>query len=111
MENLKIVIHVDQRTGWPAVIADLVHLTRDYPESEIRVVADGDAVDAFRGHTDVVAALARAAKAKVQVQVCAISLLEQGLDPTKLPSYVDLVPMGVVALAKAQHEGFAYVKP
>jgi intracellular sulfur oxidation DsrE/DsrF family protein len=111
MKDLKIVLHVDQRGGWPSVLSHLLDLIRDYPEAKVRVVVNGDAVYAFRGPTDVSRQLEQIAGAGVQLQVSADSMLEHRLDPATLPDYVKMVPVGIVALAQAQHEGFAYVKP
>src|SRR5674476_864076 len=53
MAELKLVLHVGQADHWPAAFGNLNNLTRDYPEAEIRVVADGAGIYAFVGQSDL----------------------------------------------------------
>ena len=111
MNTIKLVLHVDQADRWPAALNNLTNLTRDYPDAEIRVVANGAGVYAFLGSTDLTTRLAEASGKQVAFQVCANALREHAIDPAHLPGWATVVPAGVVALAEAQNEGFAYVKP
>jgi intracellular sulfur oxidation DsrE/DsrF family protein len=36
---------------------------------------------------------------------------EHHVEPTALPDFANVVPAGMVALAEAQRDGFAYIKP
>lgn len=73
---------------------------------------NGGAVTAIQGDNKVTERLAQALKAGVTVQLCRNALKAQGmeLDENLLPDHMEIVPAGIVALAQAQHEGFAYVK-
>lgn len=53
MAELKLVLHVDQADHWPAAFGNLNNLTRDYPDAEIRVVANGAGIYAFVGQSDL----------------------------------------------------------
>jgi len=46
----------------------------------------------------------------VKLELCDITRSQIGLDPDRLYEGVELVPSGVVQLAKLQSEGFAYIK-
>ena len=111
MADLKIVLHVDRADRWPAAISNLKNLAWGYPQTKIRVVADGASVCIFQGENDLHRALAQAAEAGVESQLRANFLREHAIAPESLPRYTRIVPAGVTALAEAQAEGFACVKP
>ena len=111
MAELKLVLHIDEADRWPAVLSNLTNLTRDYPDAEIRVVANGHGVYAFLGQSDLTTKLEAFAGQGVQLQVCRNALRERQVDPAQMPQYAQVVPAGVVALAESQQQGFAYVKP
>jgi intracellular sulfur oxidation DsrE/DsrF family protein len=46
----------------------------------------------------------------VKLELCGITREQVRLDPETLIAGVELVPSGVVRLAKLQHQGFAYIK-
>ncbi|MCA1648234.1 MAG: DsrE family protein [Chloroflexi bacterium] len=87
------------------------NLTRDYPEAQVRVVANGTGVYAFLGQSDLVERLKEVADKGVALQVCRNSLHEHHVDAVALPPFAVLVRAGVVALAESQQNGFAYIKP
>ncbi|MHB1416106.1 MAG: DsrE family protein, partial [Chloroflexota bacterium] len=64
-----------------------------------------------QGQNDLLQKIEQMAKAGVEIQGCANSLHEHNIDQAALPRYIKVVPSGVVAVAEAQNEGFAYVKP
>jgi intracellular sulfur oxidation DsrE/DsrF family protein len=71
MANLKLVLHVDQADRWPTAFGNLNNRTRDYPDAEIRVVANG-----------------------VTFQVRHNALKEHHVEPTALPDFANVVPAG-----------------
>lgn len=111
MTTLKLVLHVDQADHWPAAFGNLNNMTRDYPDAEIRVVANGAGIYAFVGQSDLLEKLDKFAAEGVNFQVCHNALKEHHIELTALPDYADVVPAGVAALAEAQRDGFAYIKP
>jgi intracellular sulfur oxidation DsrE/DsrF family protein len=111
MAELKLVLHVDQADHWPAAFGNLNNLTRDYPDAEIRVVANGAGIYAFVGQSDLREKFDQFAANGVTFQVCHNALKEHHVEPTALPDFANVVPAGVVALAEAQRDGFAYIKP
>ncbi|AZI44964.1 hypothetical protein EHF33_18850 (plasmid) [Deinococcus psychrotolerans] len=111
MTNLKLVLHIDQADRWPAALSNVANVLRDYPAISLRIVANEAGVYAFLGRTDLLTKMAEAAEKQVAFQACANSLKSHDIDPAHLPKWVTVVPAGVVALAEAQREGFAYIKP
>ena len=108
---LKIVLHVSDPDGWPPALSNAKNLSKSYPAVKVRVIADGGGVYGFQGANDLVTAMAATAKAGVEFQACHNALDEKKIAPASLAPFVKVVPAGVIALAEAQAEGFAYVKP
>lgn len=108
---LKIVLHVSDPDGWPPALSNARNLAQKYPEVKVRVVADGSGVYGYQGSNDIVSVMAMTAKAGVEFQACHNALDEKQIPVTSLATYVKVVPAGVIALAEAQREGYAYVKP
>ena len=75
------------------------------------MVVDGVGVYALQGERDVTARLAPLASRGVHLAVCPNALRAHGVPDASMPAYADLSLGGVVALAAAQREGYAYVKP
>jgi len=109
--GLKILLHVSDDNGWPAILSNLKNLTRNYAAAQVRVVADGSSVYALHGATDFTSELAGYAKAGVDIRVCHNALDDHGIDPRTVPAYAHVVPAGVVDLVESQNAGFRYVKP
>ena len=111
MAELKIVLHVDQADHWPATFGNLNNLTRDYPDAKIRLVINGAGIYALTSRSDLLEKLEKFSDLHVAMQACRNALKEHHIDPDTLPDFVEIVPAGIVALAQAQQEGFAYIKP
>jgi uncharacterized protein len=109
--KFKVVLHAAEVENWPYVLSNVKNLTQEWPQAQLRVVVDGSAVSSLQGTNNLTRELAQLAEVGVQLQVCPNALHEHGIDPGTIPSYAQTSLGGVVALALAQHEGFAYVKP
>jgi uncharacterized protein len=108
---LKIVLHVSDPDGWPPALSNAKNLAAQHPEIRLRIVTDGGGVYGLQGANDLTALMATVAKGGVQFEACHNALDEKKIAPSSLPPFVKVVPAGVIALAQAQAEGFAYVKP
>ena len=64
-----------------------------------------------KGSNDIASSTAVAAKAGVEFQACHNALDEKQIAVTSLAPFVKVVPAGVISLAEAQRDGFAYIKP
>jgi intracellular sulfur oxidation DsrE/DsrF family protein len=108
---LKIVLHVSDADRWPAALSNARNLSQKYPAVKVRVIADGSGVYGYQGSNDVVSGMAATAKAGVEYQACHNALDEKQIPVSSLAPFVKVVPAGVIALAEAEVEGYAYVKP
>lgn len=108
---LKIVLHVSDPDGWPPALSNARNLAQKYPAVKVRVIVDGGGVYGFQGNNDIAAVMAATAKAGVEFQACNNALDEKKIPVTSLPPFVKVVPAGVIALAEAQADGYAYIKP
>ncbi len=108
---LKIVLHVSDPDGWPPALSNAKNLAAQHPSIRVRIVTDGGGVYGLQGTNDLSALMAAVAKGGVQFEACHNALDEKKIAPASLPPYVKVVPAGVIALAQAQADGYAYVKP
>lgn len=108
---LKIVLHVSDPDGWPPALSNAKNLTAQFPTIKVKIVTDGGGVYGLQGANDLVSAMAAVARAGVPIEACHNALDEKKIAPASLPAFVKVVPAGVIALAQAQAEGYAYVKP
>ena len=109
--SLKIVLHVSDPDGWPPALSNAKNLAAQFPTIKVKIVTDGGGVYSLQGANDLVAAMAAVARAGVPIEACHNALDEKKIAPASLPAFVKVVPAGVIALAQAQAEGYAYVKP
>ncbi len=109
--SLKIVLHVSDPDGWPPALSNARNLTAQFPTLKVRIVTDGGGVYGLQGSNDLVTQMAAVARAGVPIEACHNALDEKKIPVASLPAFVKVVPAGVVALAQAQAEGYAYVKP
>ena len=108
---LKIVLHVSDPDGWPPALSNARNLSKEYPAVKVLVIADGGGVYGYQGSNNIVAEMATTAKAGIEFRACHNALDEKKIPVTSIPPFVKVVPAGVIALAEAQGEGYAYVKP
>jgi len=115
MQSVKVVFHIDEIDKWPLLLANIRNLIKavDIHSSEIVVLANSKAVSIFDGQTEPnhFEAIAAISASNVKVQVCENSLNGLNIEKSKLPSIVEVVPVGVLALIEKQTAGFAYIKP
>lgn len=108
---LRIVLHVSEAGGWPRALSNARNLAQKYPALKVLVIADGDGIYGYQGSNDLVSLMATTAQAGVSYQACHNALDEKKIAPSSLPPFVKVVPSGVIALAEAQADGYAYIKP
>lgn len=110
MPTLKLVLHVSEAGQLAHALANAENFRAAVPDGEVRLVLNGGAVTAVQGHNKVTEKLMQAVTAGLKVQLCHNALKAQEIDEVTLPARLEVVPAGIVALAQAQQEGFAYVK-
>lgn len=113
MADLRIVFHVNENNRWPFTIRSAHNLVHSKEQGCAVVVANGGAIRAF-SQLDADPAQWKKIKALaedgVRFVVCKIAMDERQINPDLLPSYVDIVPAGIVEIAKLQAQGYGYIK-
>ncbi|MCI5825251.1 MAG: DsrE family protein [Arcanobacterium sp.] len=113
MAHLKMVFHVNENDRWPFTIRSVHNLAHSDEETSVTVVANGEAIRSF---SQLDADPVRFEKIKqlrdagVRFVVCNIAMNERQIKPELVPDYVEIVPAGIVEIAKLQAEGYGYVK-
>ncbi|MDY5584592.1 MAG: DsrE family protein [Arcanobacterium sp.] len=113
MSDLKMVFHVNENDRWPFTIRSVRNLVRSQEKGTAVVVANGGAVRSF---SQLEAEPMRFAKIKelvdegVRFVLCEIAMEERQIKPELVPDYVEIVPAGIVEIAKLQSAGYGYVK-
>ena len=108
---LKIVLHVSDPDGWAPALSNAKNLSAQHPSIKVLVVTDGSGVYGLQGTNDLTSLMAVCARGGVQFEACNNALDEKRIAPASLPVFVKVVPAGVIALAQAQADGYAYIKP
>ncbi len=81
-------------------------------EYTVIVLANAGAVPFYleksEAHAPVIKELSEAG---VKFRACINALNKNGIKPEELPSFVEVVPAGIVEIVDRQRDGFAYLKP
>lgn len=113
--EFRIVFHVDEPEKWKTALANLSHTVQavDMAVSHIEVVAAGGAVRQYLSDAPEreVAEMRRLADAGVRFTACRHALSSFGIHPEQLLAFVQVVPSGILELARRQAEGYAYIRP
>lgn len=110
-QPLKFVLHVSAADSWPAALSNVKNLSAQHPEAKLRVIADGSGVYLYQGSTNLTPVFKKYSGLGVEFQACHNALDEKHISPASLPSFIQVVPSGVVAIAKSEYDGYAYIKP
>lgn len=100
-----VVLHASTTPGdVQRALAAAETLGASQPQTGIRVIVNGAALDALTG-TDPVAL-----PANTEVEACLVGMGKRGISVDQLRPAVLTVPAAVVALAQAQFSGAAYIR-
>lgn len=99
-----VVLHVsDQPADIDRAIGAAELITSREP-MRVQIIVDGEAV------TGLVGSAAVEVEETVHISACERALQRRGLAPADVRPRVGTVPSAVIALARAQHEGAAYIR-
>jgi uncharacterized protein len=116
---MKTLIHVDELKKWDLALTNARNML-DYGDQvgmnfEIEIVANSEAVrelqEAQAQADDRYDRIRDLALETVKFMACRNALAGYEIRESSLIPFVEVVPSGVVEIAKKQHEGFAYIKP
>lgn len=96
----QVVVHAsDDSADLDRAVATAQSLRDAFPDTEVRVIVNGPALDGLRE-----------GQALPDVEACAIGLGSRGIDPASLRAGVEIIPSAAAALIEAQFEGAAYLR-
>lgn len=111
MTPLRLVLHGSAADRWHTALSPFSTLVQHEPPPETRVDVNGSAVSVLQGRHDWLTRMQEDVRASVTVQGGVACPNAHDIEPDTLPQWADLVPAGVIALAQAQANGFADLKP
>ncbi|MEL5848940.1 MAG: DsrE family protein [Candidatus Igneacidithiobacillus chanchocoensis] len=111
MSPAALVFHIDDPGRWPVLLGNLRNARRGDPQTALRVVANGSAPIALWAESLWRRDAVELMRQGVEFFFCQNSLQAYALDAAGRPEGSHLAPAGVLALAEAQQQGFAYIKP
>lgn len=103
---MKVIFHVDELAKWDLTIKNVNNLLAAKPDATVEVLANAEAVKYFI--TDEAEELASLGATFL---VCGNALKAHEISEEDVPSFLEVVPAGVVELAKKQDLGYAYIRP
>ncbi len=111
----KVIFHVDELSKWNLLLRNVRNLTETsgLKSAQIEVLANSEAVGFYADPaSDTERNLMRElAEAGIRFVACSNALKGMGIAKGQLPSFVEVVPVGVAELIEKQHQGYAYIKP
>ncbi len=118
MEKYKVVLHINDPACWDTALGNATNLLKGLePGNAVAIcLANGQAVLGYEDQ-EKVAAMKTLSEQGVIFQACRNSLQKMYKDNSisiseeELPSFVAVVPAGIIALISLQQKGYAYVKP
>ncbi len=109
---LKVVFHVDELERWPMVLINAKNFLNAEPDSQIVILANAAAVVFYQYHSSSLEKIRFDLKERgVRFKACRNALKENQIPEDSLTDSIQIVPAGVVELARLQQEGFAYIRP
>jgi intracellular sulfur oxidation DsrE/DsrF family protein len=107
-----VVFHIDRMPVWSLLLANVKNLLDGWDGPvDVEVVANGQAVQSLLQESEARPKIEALAETGVRFLACHNSLRSQGLLEQHLLAQAEVVPAGVVHLARRQLSGWAYLKP
>lgn len=112
----KLVIHISDREKWQTAINNINNTVKGLRTPyKIAVIAN---VTAIQGYLDpeIREQISKINDPNIIFTACNNSLVGQNispetLNPADVPSKIEIVPVGIIALVEYQNDGYAYMKP
>jgi hypothetical protein len=107
----KVIFHVDELAKWQLTLENARNFLAAEQDAAVEILANSEAVKFFPADAEKSELFVELMSKKVRFAACMNALKKSGLTPADLPDGVEVVPAGVVELAKQQQAGFAYIRP
>lgn len=116
---MKILFHIDEESKWQEVLGNVKNVIKEGNEHGesyiIEVAANGNAVTALNEkaavNLNLLVDLAELSKTGVVFAACNNSLNKFAMNKSDILPFIQVVPAGVVEIAKKQDQGYSYIKP
>ncbi|MCE5342451.1 MAG: DsrE family protein [Eubacteriales bacterium] len=113
--NKGVVFHVDEMRKWGLALGNVQNLMQalDGADMIVEVLANSEAVTLYaNSESQPERQIMRQLSEKgVQFMACNNALRKLNIPKDQLPSFVSVVPAGVLELVEKQQQGYAYIKP
>ncbi len=105
----KVIFHIDENSKWPTVMSNLANYLEERSDSDIKVVANGDAVIGYRDNKEVRNFIKN--HPQITFDSCHNAMQSHDVSEEELPEDVIQVPAGIPAIVGYQNEDYRYIKP
>ncbi|APF24023.1 DsrE family protein [Clostridium butyricum] len=115
---MKVLFHIDQESKWKMVLENVKNMIKTGKELgdtfEIEIIANGIAVMGVQEHVSISSKLylefEEILRDNVKIKACNNALKKFGIEKSCICSFVEVVPAGVIEIAKKHEEGYCYIK-
>lgn len=115
---MKVLYHIDQESKWKMVLENVKNMIKTGSELgesfDIEIIANGVAVIGIQEHVSISSKLylefEEILRSNVKIKACNNALKKFGIDKSSICSFVEVVPAGVIEIAKKHEEGYCYIK-
>lgn len=112
---MKIILHVNQLDRWNMALGNIENLLNLDTDLELEMLVHGEAIVNYTKEKAEVLKiydkLKELAEKGVVFTACNNTLNNLNISVDQLCEFIEVVPDGVMELAKKQSEGFYYIKP
>lgn len=116
---MKIVLHIDDKERWKNVKSNLDNLIKAQHDKNldlcVEVVANGNAVLNLKKDESVLSDVdiqrGFDLKPTFSISACHNSMNRFGLNEEDIHPFINIVPAGILEIAKREEEGYSYIKP
>ncbi|MEG1131682.1 MAG: DsrE family protein [Romboutsia sp.] len=112
---MKIILHVNQLDRWNMALGNIENLLNLDPDVKLEMLVHGEAIVNYTKEKaeslKIYDTLRELAEKGVVFAACNNTLNKLNISVTQLCEFIEVVPAGVMELAKKQSEGFYYIKP
>lgn len=105
---LKVVFHIDEMQVWPRLMSNLDNFLEQKPDSDLKVVVNGDAVTKV---LDSVIQTFIENHSTIDFLICHNALHSHQMTDSQISKPAKVVLAGVVAIAELEANGYSYIKP
>lgn len=116
---MKVLYHIDNDSKWSMVLENVKNMIKTGKELAetftIEVLANGNAVitlqEEVATNSKMYLEFQELSTEQVSFKACNNALKKFAISKEKMISFVEIVPAGVVEIAKKHEEGYSYIKP